>query len=107
MMDLLVFMPNIHPIIVHFPIVLIPLGFVVHLVCVFLKRTDDFKIQIGIFYLAATVSSVGIFIWTTGGRYRFCVRPSEPCSIGPCGFGIVDIEYFYSSFPFIWAVVAV
>ena len=62
MMDLLVFMPNIHPIIVHFPIVLIPLGFVVHLVCVFLKRTDDFKIQIGIFYLAATVSSAGAFL---------------------------------------------
>tara|TARA_B110000495_G_scaffold6545_1_gene4840 strand:+ start:513 stop:1547 length:1035 start_codon:yes stop_codon:yes gene_type:complete len=62
MMNLPDYIPNIHPLIIHFPIVLIPLGFVVHLICVFLKRMDEFRFPIGLLYLAATASSSAAFL---------------------------------------------
>ena len=55
------YIPNIHPIIIHFPIVLIPLGFIVHLVCHLLKQMDEHIIPIGILYLAATASAAAAF----------------------------------------------
>ncbi len=60
-MNLPDYIPNIHPLLVHFPIVLIPLGFGVHLVCLLLKRIDEYRIPIGIVYLAATAGAAAAF----------------------------------------------
>ena len=61
MMNLPDFMPNIHPLIIHFPIVLIPLGFILHLICHLLKRMDTYRIHIGIMYFAATAGATAAF----------------------------------------------
>ena len=34
-------LPNIHPLIIHVPIVLIPLGFMVHFICLLIKKDED------------------------------------------------------------------
>lgn len=54
--------PNIHPLIIHFPIVLIPLAFVIHLLSVFLKKLDGWAFPVGLLYLGSTVSALAAFI---------------------------------------------
>ncbi len=61
-MNLPDYIPNIHPLLVHFPIVLIPLGFILHLVCLLLKRKDEWQIPIGLMYLASAISTLAAFL---------------------------------------------
>ncbi|MBC8344848.1 MAG: DUF2231 domain-containing protein [Candidatus Marinimicrobia bacterium] len=55
-------LPNIHPLIIHAPIVLIPLGFLVHLICLLLKKGEEWKIPIGILYSASLLGVLAAFL---------------------------------------------
>ena len=55
-------LPNIHPLIIHVPIVLIPLGFMVHLICLLLKKDEEWKIPIGILYSSSLLGVLAAFL---------------------------------------------
>lgn len=55
-------LPNIHPLIIHVPIVLIPLGFMVHFICLLIKKDEEWKIPIGIFYSASLLGVLASFL---------------------------------------------
>lgn len=54
--------PNIHPLIIHFPIVLIPLAFAVHLISILLKQLDRWAIPVGVIYLCSFISVLAAFL---------------------------------------------
>lgn len=55
-------LPNIHPLLIHFPIVLLPLAVSVHIFSLALKQKDRLGLPVGILYILGTGSALAAYL---------------------------------------------
>jgi len=62
---ILEWLPNIHPLLIHFPIVLLPLAVLAHVLSLILKQQDQWEIPVGILY---TLGAGGALVSYLSGK---------------------------------------